>query len=192
MSERIVIVDDNPAVRIDLRQLFSRWHYRVAGEAAEGFGAIQLCREEHPEVVLLDLKMPLLDGLSAAKVIRKENLADSIFILTAYSDVRMIEKAKHLDVAGYLVKPFNEKTLRPGFEIALANARRIRQAKADEQEAYAALEKRKLIERAKGCLMQVEHMTEQAAYDTIRMLSRERQLSMKEVAHILLERYTSS
>ncbi|MGI6109237.1 MAG: ANTAR domain-containing response regulator [Eubacteriaceae bacterium] len=191
MAVSVAIVDDNPAVRMDLRQLFSEWQYNVVGEAAEGFGAIELCRRQHPDVVLLDLKMPLLDGLSAAKIIRRENLAEAVFILTAYSDARMIEQARDLDIAGYLTKPFSARTLRPSFEIALANSRRLKEAKTEKQEAFEQLERRKLIERAKGCLMQYRDMTEQEAFETIRSISRGKQLSMKRVAEILLTRYTS-
>ena len=110
---RIVIVDDEPIIRMDLKEILESRGYQVVGEAADGFDAVELCRTHVPDLVLLDIKMPLMDGLSAAQIIHEQGLAGSIVFLTAYSDSSYIEGAKTSGVSGYLVKPVDEKALVP-------------------------------------------------------------------------------
>ncbi len=100
---RVVIADDEPITRMDLKELLSEEGYQVVGEAADGFDAVEACKQSRPDLVLMDIKMPLLDGLSAAKILFEENLADTVMMLTAYSEREFVDEAKHIGVAGYLV-----------------------------------------------------------------------------------------
>jgi response regulator NasT len=129
VKKRIVIADDEPITRMDIREILEDAGYDVVGDVSDGFDAIEICRKLKPDLVLMDIKMPLLDGISAAKVINKEELVDSIILLTAYSDKNFIDKAKDVGVIGYLVKPVNEKSLLPAVEIALNKGREIKKLK---------------------------------------------------------------
>lgn len=185
---RVVIADDEPITKMDLNELLSEAGYEVVGEASDGFDAVEICRQKHPNLVLLDIKMPLLDGLSAAKIIHEENLAETIMMMTAYSERGFIEQAKESGVGGYLVKPIDEKSLIPNIEMAVNRSREIGKLRKDIAKANDRLENRAIIEKAKGQLMQQEKISEQEAYDYIRRLSQTKHLSMKRVAEIILKR----
>ena len=116
---RVVIADDEPIIRMDLKEILEKEGYTVIGEAADGFDAVEICRREHPELVIMDVKMPLLDGLTASKLIAQEKLADTVVLLTAYCDKEFIQEAKEADVSAYFVKPVDERTFLPGLEIAV-------------------------------------------------------------------------
>ena len=177
---RIVIVDDEPIIRMDLREILESKGYQVVGEAADGFDAVELCRTHVPDLVLLDIKMPLMDGLSAAQIIHEQGLAGSIVFLTAYSDSSYIEGAKTSGVSGYLVKPVDEKALVPCIELAMARSGEIKALKTDVEKANERLETRKIVEKAKGYLMEVNHVSEEEAYEYIRKMSKLKNVSMKD------------
>lgn len=183
---RVVIADDEPITRMDLKELLSEEGYRVVAEAADGFDAVECCKQHHPDLVLLDIKMPFLDGLSAAKIVYEENLADTIIMLTAYSEREFVDTAKTVGVGGYLVKPIDEKSLVPNIELAVARSKEMKKLRKDMEKVSERLENRSIIERAKGLVMQEQSMTEQDAYDYIRKLSQAKNLSMKRVAEIIL------
>ena len=183
---RIVIVEDEPIIRMDLREILESKGYQVVGEAADGFDAVELCRTHVPDLVLLDIKMPLMDGLSAAQIIHEQGLAGSIVFLTAYSDSSYIEGAKTSGVSGYLVKPVDEKALVPCIELAMARSGEIKALKTDVEKANERLETRKIVEKAKGYLMEVNHVSEEEAYEYIRKMSKLKNVSMKRIAEILL------
>ena len=185
---RVVIADDEPITRMDLKELLSAQGYQVVGEAADGFDAIEMCRQTQPDLVLLDVKMPLLDGLSAARIIYEEDIAETIIMLTAYSEWEFVKTARDQGVAGYLVKPLGESSLVPSIELAVARSKEMRQLKKDIRQVTDRLESRTVIEKAKGLLMAQEGMTEQSAYDYIRKLSLSKKLSMRRVAEIILMR----
>lgn len=185
---RVVIADDEPITKMDLNELLREAGYEVVGEASDGFDAVEFCRKTHPDLVLLDIKMPLLDGLSAAKIIYEENLADTIMMMTAYSEREFIEQAKECGVGGYLVKPIDEKSLIPNIEMAVNRSQEIGRLRKDIEKANVRLESRVWVEKAKGQIMQKENMTEQDAYDYIRKLSQAKHLSMKRVAEMILAR----
>lgn len=185
---RVVIADDEPITKMDLNELLREAGYDVVGEASDGFDAVEFCRQTHPDLVLLDIKMPLLDGLSAAKIIYEENLADTIMMMTAYSEREFIEQAKECGVGGYLVKPIDEKSLIPNIEMAVNRSQEIGRLRKDIEKANVRLESRVWVEKAKGQIMQKENMTEQDAYDYIRRLSQTKHLSMKRVAEMILAR----
>ena len=114
----VVIVDDEPILRMDLSEMLEMRGYEVVGEAGDGYDAISVCREKKPDLVFMDIKMPLLDGLSATEVICDEKLTQTVILLTAYTDHDYIEKAKACGIGGYLVKPINESALEPTIEMA--------------------------------------------------------------------------
>jgi len=183
---RVVVADDEPITRLDLIEMLENEGYEVAGEAADGFDTIEICRAVHPDLVLLDVKMPLLDGISAATVIREENLADAVILLTAFSDSEFVERARNCGVSVYLIKPVDVRTLVPNIAMAVARGREQRQLEKEVREANQKLEDRKIIERAKGHLMETGNMKEQEAFDYIRNVSREKNISMKKVAELIL------
>lgn len=185
---KVVIADDEPITRMDLYELLTAEGYEVVGQAADGFDAIELCRQHKPDLALLDIKMPLLDGLSAAKIIYEEELADTIIMLTAFSEWEFVKTARDQGVAGYLIKPLGESSLVPSIELAVARSREMHQLRREAKQAAERLENRGYIEKAKGLLMSQDGMTEQVAYDYIRKLSQTKQLSMRRVAEIILMR----
>ena len=180
------VVDDEPITKMDLNELLSEAGYEVVGEASDGFDAVEICRKKHPDLVLMDIKMPLLDGLAAAKIIRSENLAETVMMMTAYSEREFVEQAKDCGVGGYLVKPIDEKSLIPNIEVAVNRSREIGKLRKDIEKVNGRLESRAVTEKAKGLLMEQLKMTEQEAYDYIRKLSQTKHLSMKRVAEMIL------
>ena len=183
---RVVIADDEPITKMDLNELLSEAGYEVVGEASDGFDAVEICRKKHPDLVLMDIKMPLLDGLAAAKIIRSENLAETVMMMTAYSEREFVEQAKDCGVGGYLVKPIDEKSLIPNIEVAVNRSREIGKLRKDIEKVNGRLESRAVTEKAKGLLMEQQKMTEQEAYDYVRKLSQTKHLSMKRVTEMIL------
>lgn len=183
---RVVIADDEPITRMDIKEMLESVGYKVIQEAADGFDAVEACKKLHPDLVLMDIKMPLLDGFAAARIINDELLADTIIILTAYSDQNFVEQAKAVGADGYLVKPIEERALIPSIELAMSRSAEMKRLRIDIQKANDRLENRVLIEKAKGRIMAEKNMTEQEAYDYIRKLSLEKAVSMRRVAEIIL------
>lgn len=186
MKKRIVIVDDEPLTRMDLKEILEDAGYIVVGEASDGFDAVELCRRERPDLILMDIKMPLLDGLSASKMIQKEEIAGAIILLTAYSGKEFIEKATKAGVIGYLIKPIDEKALLPAVEVALAKGKEFNKIKEDLKETKEKLDSRKKVEKAKGILMTKYSLSEDESYNRIRTLSMNKRCSMKEIAEIII------
>ncbi len=183
---RVIIADDEPITRMDLKELLTGEGYTVLTEVSDGFDAVENCKLFRPDLVLLDIKMPFLDGLSAAKIIYEEDLADTIIMLTAYSEREFIDQAKDYGVGGYLVKPIDEKSLVPNIELAVARSKEMKRLRKDMAKVTERLENRSIIEKAKGQIMSEQNMTEQEAYDYIRKLSQVKNLSMRRVAEIIL------
>lgn len=186
MNKRVVIADDEPITRMDLSEILKEAGYDVVGEASDGFDAIELCRKTKPNLILMDIKMPLLDGLKASKIINNESLADCIVLLTAYSGKEFIEEAKAAGVMGYVIKPINEKSLLPAIEIALSKSEEIQEIRSESQKSKESLEDRKKIEKAKGILMREENLTEAEAYNKIRKISMDKRCQMKNIAEIII------
>ncbi|MCG8485627.1 MAG: response regulator [Clostridia bacterium] len=186
MRRKIVIADDEPITRINLAEMLEDADYSVVGQAVDGFDAVELCKKHHPDLAILDIKMPLIDGLMAAKIINEENLAGGIILLTAYSGREFIEKAKENSVLNYMVKPITEKSIIPAVEIALHKADEIRKIKNENLKSIDKLEGRILVDRAKSLLINKENMTENEAYNYIRKLSMDKRCSMKDISKALL------
>lgn len=186
MGYRIVIADDEPITRMDIREILEAAGYEVMGEACDGFDAVELCRKHKPDLVLMDIKMPLLDGLKASRMIRDEKTAGGILLLTAYSGKEFVGQAKDVGVMGYVVKPIKEESLLPMVEIAVAKGAEIAGLESDMQKAQGQLEGRKLVERAKGILMKSLNVSEEMAYNQIRKLSMDKRCSMKDIAKVIV------
>lgn len=184
----VIIADDEPITRMDIKEIFTSHGYNVVAEASDGFDAVESCKKYHPDLILLDVKMPLADGLSAAKIINEDHLADTIIMLTAYSDREFVEQAKLSCVAGYIVKPIDEKSLIPSIEVAVARSREMNKLRKNIADVSERLESRTVIEKAKGLIMQEQSLTEQEAYDYIRELSHMKNISMRRVSEIILAR----
>ena len=177
---RIVIADDEPITRMDLKEFLEERGYSVLGEATDGFDAIEMCKKIKPDLVLMDIKMPLLDGLSAARILQQEQIGATIVLLTAYSEREFIDSAKEIGVSGYLVKPIDEKSIIPC-------SREMQKLQKDIAKVEERLESRSIIEKAKGKIMERNGLCEQEAYDFIRKLSLTKNLSMRRVAEIILQ-----
>ena len=186
MSYRILVADDEPISRMDITEILEDAGYQVAGEASDGFDAVELCRKHRPDLVIMDIKMPLLDGLKAAKMIREEKLAGAVLLLTAYSEKQFVDQAKEAGVAGYLVKPVSEASLLPMVEIAVSQAGEMTRMENDMEKVKEELASRKLVEKAKGILMTAQGMSEDEAFQRIRKLSMDKQCPMKEIARIII------
>ena len=145
---RIVVVDDEPIIRMDLDAMLKDAGYEVVGEGSDGLEAIELCQKQKPDVVILDIKMDNLDGLSAAKFISEECPDTAIIMLTAFSKGEYIDKAKLSRISSYLVKPINEKLLVPNIELAVARNKELHEYKVERDKAEELLESRKEIGRA--------------------------------------------
>lgn len=186
MSElRIVIADDEPIIRMDLKTLLEEMGHNVVGEAADGQKALELARSLKPDVVIMDIKMPVMDGLDAAKIIAEEKIAP-VVLLTAYSQKDLIERAKEAGVFGYLVKPFQESDLLPAIEIAIARYLEMQELESTVGDLQSKLETRKLVDRAKGILMDKRKLTEAEAFRLIQQQSMNQRKSMREIAEAII------
>ena len=182
---RIVVAEDEAISRMDLCEMLENLGYTVVGQAGDGVAAVNLARTLKPDLVLMDIKMPELDGISAAETLSEER-AVPVLLLTAYSDREFVDRAVDAGVMGYLVKPFAEAQLKPAIEVALERWREVRQIQQDLEETKETLETRKLVERAKGVLMDSQNLKEAEAFRRIQRLSMNSRKSMREVAEAIL------
>ncbi|XZH03934.1 ANTAR domain-containing response regulator [Clostridium perfringens] len=189
MKRTIVIVDDEPITRMDTREILEANGYDVVGEASDGFEAIEVCKKYNPSLVLMDIDMPLLDGIKASKVLTKEKLVGGVILLTAFEDKKYIEMAKEVGAFGYMIKPVNEKVFIPNVEMCLSKAEEFDELKKDYDKINNKLNDRKLIEKAKGILVKQLNSNENDAYNRIRKLSMDRRTTMAEIAKIIIVGY---
>lgn len=182
---RVIIADDESIIRMDLREMLSSMGYLVVGEAGDGVSAVNLAREVRPDLVIMDIKMPDLDGIAAARILTEERIAP-VLLLTAFSQQELVEGAKEAGVVGYIVKPFRESELTPAIEIALARFREFRALEKEAANLRDTLETRKLVERAKGILMDSQGLKEADAFRKIQKLSMNTRKSMREIAEAIL------
>lgn len=182
---RLVIADDESIIRMNLKETLVGLGYLVVGEAGDGVSVINLARELRPDLVVMDIKMPKLDGIKAAKVLTEERIAP-VLLLTAYSDRELVDGAREAGVVSYIVKPFRDAELLPAIEIALARYSEFREIDKKIGDLQESLETRKLVERAKGVLMDTQGLKEQEAFRKIQQLSMNTRKSMREIAQAIL------
>ncbi len=182
----MIVADDESIIRMDLREMLTNLGYLVVGEAGDGRSAVNLARELRPDVVIMDIKMPGgIDGIDAAKILTEERIAP-VVLLTAYSQRELVERAKEAGVVGYIVKPFRESDLVPAIEVALARFAEFRALEKEVGDLKEALETRKLVDRAKGILMDTQGLTEAEAFRRIQKMSMNTRKPMKEVAEAII------
>lgn len=186
---KIVVVDDEPIIRIDIKNMLTNAGYQIVGEGSNGFDAIELSKKFYPDVILMDIKMDDMDGLSAAKIIAEECPDTAIIMLTAYSKIEYINKAKETKISSYLLKPINEKLLVPNIELAVVRNKELTEYKNSVDKANEKLASRKIIERAKGLIMSHRHKTEDEAFNYIRDISRKRNISMVNISEMIIRQY---
>ena len=182
---KILLADDEAILRLDLREMLTDAGHEVIGEAANGEEAVKLARELKPEFVIMDVKMPIMDGLTAAKLIAADNIAP-VLLLTAYSQQDIVEKASEAGVIAYLVKPIREEQLFPAMEIAEKRFQEMQKLNGELAQLKESLETRKLLDRAKGILMAAHGMTEQEAYRKMQQFSMAKRISLKELAESII------
>jgi AmiR/NasT family two-component response regulator len=185
-SLRVLIADDEPIIRMDLRQMLESLGHRVVAEASDGSAALQQGRELKPDVAILDIKMPgEIDGIEVARALLADRIAPTV-LLTAHSEGDLVARAKEAGVFAYLVKPFKEADLDPAMEVAISRYGEFAAVSAEAHELRETLETRKLIERAKGILMDRHGMKEQDAFRRIQVQSMNTRKTMREIAQAII------
>lgn len=185
---RILIADDEAVIRLGLRAMLEDHGYQVVGEASDGKRALELVQKLHPDLVFLDIKMPGVDGLQAARTLFTGH-AVPVIILTAYADRAFVEQARSAGALAYLVKPIREADLGPAVEMARGRFREIQDLRKEIGGLEDALESRKIIERAKGLLMRREGLDEPSAFARLQKQARDGRKTMKEIAESIIAQH---
>jgi response regulator NasT len=182
---RILVAEDESIIRLDLRDLLERAGFEVCAEARDGEEAVELARSEQPDLAVMDVKMPKLDGIEAARRILEERPIP-IVMLTAYGQDELVSRAVEAGVFGYLVKPFREQDLLPAIQAARARHEELQAVREEAESLAEALAARKVIERAKGLLMQKEGLSEDAAFARLRKASQVSGRPLKVIAEAVV------
>ena len=180
---RILVAEDEALIRMDLVEMLQEAGYTVVAQAANGEEAIALATEHRPDLAILDVKMPILDGISAAEKIIS---IAPVLMLTAFSQRELVERARDAGVMAYVVKPFTIGDLVPAIEIAISRHTQMRSLAEEVSDLHERLETRKIIDRAKGILMKALNLSEPEAFSWIQRAAMDRRLTMKEVAHAVI------
>ena len=186
MKRTVIVVDDEPIIRLDLCQMLEDLNFDVVAEGEDGFDAVEICRQKEPDIVLLDLEMPIFDGMTAAETIVSEGLAGCVVICTAFADESFIGRASQAGVSGYLVKPIEQRMLQPALEVAWAQSQLLLKSKSETEEANKKLEEQKIIERAKGKLAKEKNISESDAYREMQKTAMEKRVSILMIASAIL------
>lgn len=185
-TTRVVIAEDEALIRLDLREMLEEEGYSVVGEAGDGERAVELAEEHRPDLVILDVKMPVLDGISAAERITKQHIAP-VLMLTAFSQRDLVERARDAGAMAYLVKPFSKSDLVPAIEMAVSRYAELRALEVEIADLSQRLETRKLVDRAKSMLQAKYGLTEPAAFRWLQKTSMDRRMSMRQVAQAVID-----
>ena len=180
---RILVAEDEALIRMDLVEMLQEAGYTVVAQATNGEEAIALAIEHRPDLAILDVKMPILDGISAAEKIIS---IAPVLMLTAFSQRELVERARDAGVMAYVVKPFTIGDLVPAIEIAISRHTQMRSLAEEVADLHERLETRKIIDRAKGILMKALNLSEPEAFSWIQRAAMDRRLTMKEVAHAVI------
>lgn len=182
---RIVIAEDEAIIRLDLRETLEEEGYEVVADTGRGDTAIEMVREHRPDVAIFDIKMPGMDGLDAARVVSAEKICP-VVMLTAFSQREVIEQARDAGALAYLVKPFQKTDLVPAIELAIGRFLEMKALSGERDALDEQLELRKLLDRAKGLLIDQHSLSEQAAFDFIQKMAMSKRMRMREVALAVL------
>jgi two-component system, response regulator PdtaR len=182
---RVVIAEDEAIIRLDLKETLEEEGYEVVGETGRGDEAVELVKQHEPDIAILDIKMPGLDGLSAAREIAGERRA-AVLILTAFSQRDLVEQARDAGVLNYLVKPFQRTELVPAIEVALGRFKEMRDLQDQTRNLEDQLETRKVVDRAKGHLMDEHKLSEGDAFSFIQKTAMQERMTMKAVSERIL------
>ena len=185
MSIRVVIAEDEAIIRLDLKETLEEEGYEVVGETGRGDKAVELVREHRPDIAILDIKMPGMDGLEAARHITKDRIC-GVLVLTAFSQREVIEEARDAGALAYLVKPFQKSDLIPAIEVAIGRFRELQALNGEVEVLGEQLEARKSIDRAKGVLIDSHGMSESDAYGVIQRGAMNHRTTMKAVADMVV------
>ena len=183
---RAVVVEDEALIRMDIVETLREGGYEVVGEGANGEEAVALAKELKPDVVVMDIKMPVMDGITAAEHIAQDRLAP-VVLLTAFSQTELVERARDAGAMAYVVKPFTPGDLLPAVEIAASRFAEIRALELEIADINERMETRKTVERAKGILMEKMKLNEPESFRWIQKTSMDRRLTMREVAEAVIE-----
>ena len=183
---RVLIAEDEAIIRLDLKEMLEEEGLTVVGEAADGEAALRLAEETSPDLVIMDIKMPGMDGLTAAERLAETSDA-AVLILTAFSQRDLVQRAADAGAMGYLVKPFQKSDLMPAIDVALARHAQVLALKKESTDLSDQLETRKLVDRAKGHLIDSQNMTEAAAFRLIQKRAMDERRSIRDVAAAILE-----
>jgi AmiR/NasT family two-component response regulator len=186
VAVRVVIAEDEAIVRLDLKEILEEEGYEVVGETGRGDEAIELVRQHRPELVILDIKMPGMDGLTAAREITADRLA-AVLVLTAFSQRDLIEQARNAGALAYLVKPFQKTELFPAIDIALGRFAEMKALEEQVKDLTERLEVRKAVEKAKGILMDESGMTESAAFSWIQHTAMDQRVRMDVISRRVID-----
>jgi response regulator NasT len=181
---RILVAEDETIIRLDLVEMLSEAGYEVIAQAENGAVAIELAKQHKPDLAILDVKMPEVDGITAAEQIIS---ISPVLMLTAFSQRELIERARDAGVMAYVVKPFSINDLVPAIEIAISRHKQMKSLEAEVADIYERLESRKIIDRAKGILMKALNLSEPEAFSWIQKTAMDRRISMKEVAAAVID-----
>lgn len=182
----VVVAEDESLIRIDIVETLRDNGFTVVGEAADGEAAIAMAKEHRPDLVVMDVKMPLMDGITAAEILTKERIAP-VVLLTAFSQQELVERASEAGALAYVVKPFTPNDLLPAIEIALSRYQQISALEDEVADIAERLETRKVLDRAKGILNDTMGLTEPEAFRWIQKASMDRRLTMREVAQTVVD-----
>jgi len=186
MGARVVLAEDEAIIRLDLKETLEDEGYEVVGETGRGDEAVQLVKDLGPDLAILDIKMPGLDGLTAAREITSERRA-AVLILTAFSQRHLVERARDAGALAYLVKPFQRSELIPAVEVALGRFKEVKALEAEVRGLEEQLETRRLVDRAKGILMDEHSLAEAAAFSFIQRNAMRQRVTMRVVASQVID-----
>ena len=183
----VAVAEDEPITRMDICAMLEELGFSIAGEASDGFDAIELCRRTKPDIALLDVKMPVFDGLTAAETICRENLATCVVMLTAFSDEDIVARAAEAGVTGYLVKPIDRSKLMPTIEVAYAQALRLRESREQMEKARQQIREDREIHKAQKLFARKLRCTETEAYEKMRKMAMDKRVPLYTIAKAVIE-----
>ncbi len=188
---RVLVAEDEALIRLDLVELLTGEGYDIVGQAGDGEEAVALARELKPDLVVMDVKMPKMDGITAASTIAEERIAP-VVMLTAFSQRELVDRAREAGAMAYVVKPFDSSDVVPAIELAMARFAEIRAVEAEVEDLYERLESRKAVDHAKGLLMEGLGLTEPEAFRWIQKTAMDLRKSMREVAEGVIDHSAAS